>query len=123
MLIRYDGKSKAAYIRILDSDVIESEEVAPGVVYDFDVEDRVRGIEFYLLDSLSKEVFSSLKLPIHSQEKKILYRCLFSDLNKKSSLFTVRVEKTSKGDFVPHTFEEATPNQLPDKLKIPLSAN
>jgi uncharacterized protein YuzE len=118
MLIRYDGQSKAAYIRLLDSDVIESEEVAPGVVYDFDAEDRVRGIEFYRLDSLSKEVLSSLELPIHPQEKEILDQCLFSDLNKKSSVFTVCVEKTNKGNFVPHTCEDATPSQLPSQLEI-----
>jgi len=118
MLIRYDGQSKAAYIRLLDSEVIESEEVAPGVVYDFDVEDRVRGIEFYRLDSLSKEVLSSLDLPIHPQEKEILYQCLFSDFNKRSSVFTVRIEKTSKGNFVPYTSEDATPSQLPSKLEI-----
>lgn len=118
MLIRYDGKSKAAYLRLLNSDVIESEEVAPGIVYDFDVEDRVRGIEFYRLDSLSQEVLSSLNLPIHPQERDILNQCLFSGLNTKSSLFTVLVEKTEKGDFVPHIFEETTPSELPNKMEL-----
>jgi len=121
MLIRYDGRSKAAYVRFLNSDVIESEEVAPGVVYDFDIEDRVRGIEFYQLDSLPKDILSSLELPIHSQEKEILYQCLFSNLGKESPVFTVCVEKTKTGDFVSQKYEEVNETKLPSRVEIPLS--
>lgn len=118
MIIRYDGESKAAYVKLLDSDVIESEEVAPGVVYDFDIEDRVRGIEFYQLDSLSKQSFSSLELPLHSQEKEILNQCLFSSWEQKSPLFTVRVEKTENGNFVSRSYEAIPQSNPPKTLKI-----
>jgi len=120
MLIRYDGRSRAAYVKLLDSDVIESEEVAPGIVYDFDIEDRVRGIEFYHLDSLSKVKFSDLELPLQSQERAILEQCLFN-LSKQSSVFTVRVEKTKTGDFVSRKFEEVDKTGLPSRFEIPSS--
>lgn len=118
MIIRYDGRSKAAYIRLLDTDVIESEEVAPSVVYDFDIEDRVRGIEFYQLDSLSQEDLFNLELPMHPQEKEILYQCFFSDMTKKSSFFTVRVEKNRKGNFVSRTLEGENETSLPSRVEI-----
>jgi len=88
MLIRYDGESQAAYIKLLDSKVIESEEVTPGVVYDFDVEERIRGIEFYRLNSLSCEEFINLDLPLEVREKEIIENCLFS-LSKLTPKFTI----------------------------------
>ncbi len=36
MKLEFDGQADAAYLRLNDSPIIESEEVAPGIVYDFD---------------------------------------------------------------------------------------
>ncbi|MGK7905173.1 MAG: DUF2283 domain-containing protein [Hormoscilla sp.] len=36
MFLEFDGQADAAYLRLNDSKIIESEEVAPGIVYDFD---------------------------------------------------------------------------------------
>lgn len=118
MLIRYDSEAKAAYVKLLNSDVTESEEVAPGVVFDFDVEDRVRGIEFYSLDSFSEEELNNLDLPIHPQAKEILSQWLFSSLNEKSSSWTVQVEKTHKGHFVTHPIKQDNKAELPNKIEI-----
>ena len=41
----YDPEADAAYIYLGDGPIIESEEVAPGIVLDYDAEDRVVGIE------------------------------------------------------------------------------
>jgi uncharacterized protein YuzE len=41
----YDPESDAAYIYLGDSEILESEEVSPGIVLDFDAEGRVVGIE------------------------------------------------------------------------------
>jgi uncharacterized protein YuzE len=46
MRITYDQEADVAYIKLIEGPVTESEEVAPGVVLDFDAQGRVLGIEF-----------------------------------------------------------------------------
>ncbi len=45
MQIEYDPKADAMYIRLIAGTVVDSDEVRPGVVFDFDVNRRVLGIE------------------------------------------------------------------------------
>lgn len=45
MRIRYDEKVDALYIRLDDAKVVESDEVKPGIVLDFDEKNQVVGIE------------------------------------------------------------------------------
>jgi uncharacterized protein YuzE len=45
MKIEYDQQADAMYIRLLAGTVAESEEIRPGVVFDYDVEGKVLGIE------------------------------------------------------------------------------
>ena len=45
MRIRYDDKIDAVYFRFDDSKVVESEEVKPGIVLDFNAKKQVVGIE------------------------------------------------------------------------------
>jgi len=45
MRIRYDAKVDALYIRLDDSKVVESDEVKPGIVLDFNAKKQVVGIE------------------------------------------------------------------------------
>lgn len=47
--IKYRPEDNAAYIRFSSAKVLESEEVSPDVVFDFDAEGRIVGIE--LLDA------------------------------------------------------------------------
>lgn len=41
----YDSEVDAAYLRLASGRIVESEEVQPGVVVDYDAEARVVGIE------------------------------------------------------------------------------
>ena len=45
MKIEYDLQADAMYIRLRAGTVVESEEIRPGVVFDYDVEGKVLGIE------------------------------------------------------------------------------
>ena len=45
MVFQYFSETKMLYIRISDSPSVESEEVAPGVVVDFDEHKNVVGFE------------------------------------------------------------------------------
>ncbi|MGQ0509497.1 MAG: DUF2283 domain-containing protein [Betaproteobacteria bacterium] len=45
MKMHYDEKVDALYLSLDDSEVVESEEVKPGIVLDFNAEKQVVGIE------------------------------------------------------------------------------
>ncbi len=53
MRLKIDRESDALYLRLDESDIVESEEPEPGVILDFDKDGRVVGIE---LLALSKRV-------------------------------------------------------------------
>jgi uncharacterized protein YuzE len=55
MRLRIDQQNDALYFRLDESEIVESEEVQPGVILDYDVNGNVIGIE--MLD-LSKRVSS-----------------------------------------------------------------
>ena len=45
MKLKVDPEADALYLRLDDSQIIESEEVAPGVVLDFNEQNQVVGVE------------------------------------------------------------------------------
>jgi len=56
----YDSETDALYVRFADTPVIESEEVAEGVILDFDADGRIVAIE--VLDA-SRHLTPGAKLP------------------------------------------------------------
>jgi uncharacterized protein YuzE len=46
MRIKIDKDSDTLYFRLDETRIVESEEVRPGVILDFDENDRVVGVEF-----------------------------------------------------------------------------
>lgn len=46
MKVKVDRDSDALYFRLDDSRIVDSEEIKPGVVLDYDQDDRVVGVEF-----------------------------------------------------------------------------
>ena len=53
MKLKVDKEADAIYFRLDESAIVESEEVQPGVILDFDGENRVVGVEFL---NISKRV-------------------------------------------------------------------
>jgi uncharacterized protein YuzE len=45
MKARYDAEADALYVRFAEASVIESEEVRPGVVFDYDDQGRIVAVE------------------------------------------------------------------------------
>jgi uncharacterized protein YuzE len=43
--IKYQADDNAAYIRVSGGDILESSEVAPNVIFDYDADGRIVGIE------------------------------------------------------------------------------
>ncbi len=60
----YDSDADALYVRFADAPVIESEEVADGVMLDFDAEGRIVAIE--VLDA-SKHLAAGTRFPIAAE--------------------------------------------------------
>jgi len=62
MRIKVDKESDALYFRLDESRVVESEEIRPGVILDYDKDDRVVGVEFLGVSTrATKEELSSLQ--------------------------------------------------------------
>jgi uncharacterized protein YuzE len=51
MKLKIDKENDALYLRLDDAEIVDSEEVQPGVILDFDKENRVVGIEILNLSS------------------------------------------------------------------------
>lgn len=62
MRIKIDKTSDALYFRLDESKIIESEEVRPGVILDFDEHDNVVGVEFLNISArATQEELASLQ--------------------------------------------------------------
>ena len=56
MKLHVDKEVDALYLRLDESVIVESEEVAPGVALDYNESDEVVGVEFLYLSKRSSEV-------------------------------------------------------------------
>jgi len=62
MRVKVDKDSDALYFRLDENRIVESEEVRPGVILDFDENDRVVGVEFLGISTrASKEELSTMQ--------------------------------------------------------------
>ena len=51
MKLKVDRENDALYLRLDESAIVESEEVQPGIVLDYDKDERVVGVEILSLSS------------------------------------------------------------------------
>ena len=56
MKLHVDKEADALYLRLDDSKIIESDEVAPGIVLDYNEKNQVVGIEMLYLSKRSPEI-------------------------------------------------------------------
>ena len=54
MKLKVDKENDALYLRLDETEIVESEEVQPGVILDFDKNNRVVGIEILALSTRVK---------------------------------------------------------------------
>lgn len=55
MRIRIDRENDSLYFRLDENRIVESEEIRPGVILDFDENDNVVGIEFLKISTRATE--------------------------------------------------------------------
>ena len=56
MKLHVDKEADALYLRLDESVIVESEEVAPGVILDYNDSEEVVGVEFLYLSKRSSEL-------------------------------------------------------------------
>nr|VFK54355.1 MAG: Uncharacterized protein YuzE [Candidatus Kentron sp. TUN]VFK54865.1 MAG: Uncharacterized protein YuzE [Candidatus Kentron sp. TUN]VFK60173.1 MAG: Uncharacterized protein YuzE [Candidatus Kentron sp. TUN] len=62
MRIKVDKDSDTLYFRLDENRIVESEEVRPGVILDFDENDRVVGVEFLGISTrVTEEALSTMQ--------------------------------------------------------------
>ena len=62
MRVKIDRESDALYFRLGENRIVESEEVRPGVILDFDEDDRAVGVEFLgISERATKEELSIMQ--------------------------------------------------------------
>jgi uncharacterized protein YuzE len=54
--VEYDPETDAAYIKLSESEIAESEEVKPGIILDYDAQERVVGIEILYVSKRRPDV-------------------------------------------------------------------
>jgi len=65
MRITLDKENDALYFRLDESRIVDSEEIKPGLILDYDANDRVVGVEFLNISSrANKEQLSSIQLQL-----------------------------------------------------------
>ena len=65
MRIILDKESDALYFRLDENRIVDSEEIKPGVIVDYDENDQVVGVEFMNISTrASKEQLSSIQLQL-----------------------------------------------------------
>ena len=63
MKLKVDHKSDALYFRLDESAIVESEEIKPGIILDYDANDNVVGIEILDLSTrVSEEMIKNIQL-------------------------------------------------------------
>ncbi len=72
MKIKYDDKVDAAYLKLADSQVIDSEEISPGIIYDFDENNQVVGIEILKVKYKNPEQLKQINFPFSPEDRKQL---------------------------------------------------
>ena len=79
MKIEYDKTVQCVYFNLIDSEVYESEEINPGIIYDYDKNDNVVGIEILFLKHRTPEEVKRINFPF-SEEDRSMLRQFFSNV-------------------------------------------
>jgi len=72
MKLHVDKEADALYLRLDDAKIIESEEIAPGVIVDFDAKNRAVGVEVLYISKRAPKAKSG-KYPAHREEALALH--------------------------------------------------
>jgi len=90
----------AIYIKLLESKIIDSDEVKPGVVYDYDAEDNIVGIEILDYKNINKNNKIMSKLPRDYKEILDGLVQIFSNPEVQSAIAELREDSSNNNPIV-----------------------
>jgi len=70
--ISYDQSADAVYFRLKDGQIIDSESVSPGVVFDYDENNQVVVIELLSVSKRTPEELKNIDFPFEAEDKQQL---------------------------------------------------
>ena len=65
--ITYDPIADAVYVRLKDSKIVDSETIASGVIYDYDENDQIVGVEILSVKKRTPEEMKNINLSFRLQ--------------------------------------------------------
>ncbi|EAZ93104.1 DUF2283 domain-containing protein [Crocosphaera chwakensis] len=74
--ITYDPDADAAYIRLRDSKIIDSETIGEGVICDYDENEQIVGIEILSVKKRTPEEIKTINIPLTTEDKQQLKNLL-----------------------------------------------
>ena len=89
--VDYDQVVDAAYFRMEDKAVLESEEIADGIIVDYDEDDNIVGVELLGVKTISPESFSIL-IPLLPDSFKVQFKAFFPQI--KTASFVGQIEQS-----------------------------
>jgi uncharacterized protein YuzE len=72
MKIEYDQTVDSVYFQMVDSSIYESEEIDPGIIYDYDKDDKVVGVEVLHIKGRVREETKNINFPFSEDQRAIL---------------------------------------------------
>jgi uncharacterized protein YuzE len=74
--VTYDRSADAAYFRLKDTKVVDSETISPGVVLDYDDNDDVVGIEILSVRKRTLEELKNINYPLKADDEQSFHELL-----------------------------------------------
>jgi hypothetical protein len=72
MKIEFDPQANAIYLRLFKAKVVDSAEIEPGIIYDYDANDKVIGIEILGIQQINSERLKQIDFPLKKSEQQEL---------------------------------------------------
>jgi uncharacterized protein YuzE len=69
MKVEYDDLANVAYIKLHENEIAESEEVEEGIIFDFDADNKVVGVEILGIKQRTPEQIKSINLQLDEKDK------------------------------------------------------
>ncbi|WP_036478007.1 DUF2283 domain-containing protein [Myxosarcina sp. GI1] len=68
---KYTPSADAVYIKMLDSEICQSEEIKDGIIYDYDKDDNVVGIEILFVKKRSPEELEAFGFNFSEEDREM----------------------------------------------------
>lgn len=72
MKVTYDKVVDCVYFNIINSEIYDSEEIDPGIIYDYDKDDNVVGIEVLFIKGRTPEQVKHIDFPFSEEDRSTL---------------------------------------------------